>query len=129
MSFDPFNNALSTIRNASDSGRLKCTIKPASKLIGRALKVMQEHDYISAFEYVDNGKGGIFEVSLNGNINKCGAIKPRFSVSKNDFEKWEKKFLPGKNFGILLVSTSEGVISHEEAQERKTNGKLLAYIF
>jgi len=68
-------------------------------------------------------------VELIGNINKCGVIKPRFPVKKNEFEKWEKRFLPAKDFGILLVSTPKGVMSHKEAYKNGIGGRLLAYVY
>jgi len=64
-----------------------------------------------------------------GRINKCGSVKPRFPVKVSNFEDWEKKFLPSRNVGILVVSTSKGVIAHREAQEKNVGGRLLAFIY
>ena len=64
-----------------------------------------------------------------GRINKCGSIKPRFPVKVNDFEDWEKKFLPSRNVGILVVSTSKGVIAHKEAGDKNVGGRLIAYVY
>lgn len=129
MRLDPLSDALSTINNAEQSGKLKCTIPQSSKLIGRVLRVMQDNDYIRGYEYIEDGKGGKFSVRLSGNINNCGSIKPQFSAKKDEFEKWEKRFLPGKNFGLLIITTSDGVISHIEARKKGLGGKLLAYVY
>ncbi|MHC1567199.1 MAG: 30S ribosomal protein S8 [Candidatus Syntropharchaeia archaeon] len=126
---DTLANALSRIKNAEAVGKSYCMIQPASKLIGTVLKVMQDRGYIKEFEFIDDGKAGILKAKLCGRINKCGAIKPRFSVKKAEFEKWEKRFLPARNFGILIVSTPEGVMTHDEAKERELGGKLLAYVY
>lgn len=126
---DPLADALSTIKNAEAVGKQSCTIKPASKLIGNVLKVMKERGYIGEFEFVEDGKAGLYTVKLIGRINKCGAIKPRYSVSAVDFERWEKQFLPAKNFGALIVTTSKGVISQYEAREDNVGGQLLAYVY
>ena len=77
---DPLANALSVIKNAEDVGKSACVIRPASKTIGNVLKVMQDLGYIGEFEFIDDGKAGIYNVTLVGRINKCGAIKPRYSV-------------------------------------------------
>ena len=90
---------------------------------------MNEHRYIGTFEEIEDGKGGILKINLLGNINKCGVVKPRFSTKKNGFEKWEKRYLPAKDFGLLLVSTPKGVITHNEAKTQETGGKLLAYCY
>jgi small subunit ribosomal protein S8 len=129
MQSDPLNDAMSTIKNAALVGKSECVIKPSSKLIGRVLKVMQENGYINQFEFVEDGKAGIFKVKMEGRINNCGVIKPRYSVKKVDLERFEARFLPAQDFGVLIVSTTEGVISHVKAKELGVGGKLLAYVY
>src|SRR3989304_5387960 len=77
---DPLDDALSTVKNAELGGKAECHLRPASKLIGRVLEVMKEADYISTYERVEDGRGGLYRVLLKGNINNCGVIKPRFVV-------------------------------------------------
>lgn len=129
MLHDPLNDALVLIKNAERVGKSHCIVKPGSKLIGRVLQIMKEYKYIEDYEFVEDSKGGVFKVNLNGNINNCGVIKPRFSVKKVEFEKWESRYLPGQDFGVLILTTTKGVISHYKAKELNTGGKLLAYIF
>ncbi len=126
---DPLADAMSVIKNAEDVGKSECVIQPASKLIGNTLKVMADLGYIGEFEFIDDGKSGMFKVNLQGKINRCGVIKPRFSTQVLDLEKWEKRFLPSRNFGALIMSTSQGVISHVDARERGIGGQLLAYVY
>jgi len=129
MRSDPLNDAMSTIKNASTVGKSECTIRPSSKLIGRVLKVMQESGYITQFEFVEDGKAGVFKVMLQGQINNCGVIKPRYSVRKTDLEKFEARYLPAQDFGVLILTTTAGVISHAKAKELGVGGKLLAYVY
>jgi small subunit ribosomal protein S8 len=68
-------------------------------------------------------------VHLNGRINKCGAISPRYSVQLGELEYWEMQFLPSKNFGLLILSTSGGVMSHEQARKQGIGGELLGYVY
>ena len=126
---DPLNDAMVMMKNAETGGKGECRVRPASKLIGRVLKVMQDHDYIAGFEYTDDGKGGFYQVRLKGSINDCGVIKPRSSVRRNDLEKWEARYLPAQDFGLLILTTTEGVISQAAAKERGVGGKLLAYVY
>ena len=77
---DPLADALSTIKNAEIKGKGKCLIQPSSKLIGGVLNVLNEKGYIKKYEFIDDGKAGMFQVSLKGNINNCGVIKPRYSI-------------------------------------------------
>jgi small subunit ribosomal protein S8 len=104
-------------------------IQPSSKLIGRVLKVMQDHGYINQFEYIEDGKAGKFRVMLEGAINNCGVIKPRYSVKLNDIERFEARYLPAQDFGVLILTTTAGVITHDRAKELGIGGKLLAYIY
>ena len=68
-------------------------------------------------------------VHLNGRINKCGAIMPRYSVQLDELEYFEEQFLPAKNFGMLIISTSRGVMSHEQARKQGIGGELLGYVY
>lgn len=126
---DPLANALSHITNSERVGKKEVYIKPASKLIGEVLRVMQENGYIGEFEFIDDGRAGIYRVQLIGKINRAGAIKPRFPVKVAEFEKWEKRFLPAFEFGILVVSTSQGVMTNKQASEKGIGGRLIAYIY
>jgi len=128
MRHDIVSDLFSTIKNAESIGKKSCTVM-ASKLVKNILLAMQNHKYIGEFEFVDNAKGGIFRIQLLGRVNDCHVIKPRFSVGKQDFIAWEKRFLPSHSLGILIVSTPEGVISHSEAKKRTTGGKLLGYVY
>jgi small subunit ribosomal protein S8 len=129
MLIDPLADALSNMKNNEHTGNLECIIKPSSKLIGKVLKVMQDHGYIQEFEYIEDGKAGKFKVKLSGKINNCGAIRPRYPVKKDGFEKFEKRFLPARGFGILIVSTPQGIMDHEEAKRRGMGGRLIAYVY
>lgn len=126
---DTLANALATIYNNEVRGYKECVVYPASKLISRVLEVMKQYGYISDFEYVNDGRGGKIIVKLTGRINKCGAIKPRFPVKKGEFGKWEQQFLPSRDIGILIVSTSKGIMSHREAESKGLGGVLLAYVY
>ncbi len=90
---------------------------------------MQEHQYVGDYELVDNGRGGELDVALLGNINQCGIIKPRFSVKREELERYEARYLPAQDFGVLILTTTEGVVSHSKAKELGVGGKLLAYVY
>ena len=129
MQHDPLADAMSLIKNAERAGKQECLIRPSSKLIGRVLKIMQENNYIGQFEYMEDGRAGLFKVRLKGSINDCGVIKPRYSVKRMDLEKFEARYLPAQDFGVLILTTTQGVLSHVTAKELRTGGKLLAYVY
>lgn len=122
-------NGLTTIMNAEIRNKRECIIAPASNLLGQVLRVMQLNGYIGEFEFIDDGRSGKFKAQLLGRVNKCGAVKPRYAVKTDEFEIWEKRFLPSREIGILVVSTSIGVISHKEARTKHVGGRLLAFVY
>jgi small subunit ribosomal protein S8 len=125
---DPIADALSAIRNAERAGHARCQVEPASKLLGNVLDVMREAGYIGPYETAD-GSQDAYEVELLGNVNDCGVIKPRFSVKTDDLEQWESRYLPGRDFGRLIITTTKGVLDHNEAKQEGVGGKLLAYVY
>lgn len=126
---DPLADALINIKNNENASKKECIIRPASKLLKEILRIMQEKGYIGTFEFIDDGREGLFKVELLGKINECRAIKPRYAVKQSDYEKFEKRYLPSYDIGTLIVTTPQGVFTHEEAKERHTGGRLLAYIY
>jgi small subunit ribosomal protein S8 len=126
---DPLADALSIIRNAEMRGIHKCVIQPSSKLIGGVLNLLKEKGYLGNFEYIEDGKAGIYQVELLGSINNCGVIKPRYPINIREMDKWEARYLPARDFGLLILTTTEGIISHDQARKKGIGGKLLAYVY
>ena len=90
---------------------------------------MQDHGYIGSYEVQSAGRGGVLKVNLIGGLNNCGVVKPRFSVTKAEYDKFEKRFLPAKDFGLIIISTSKGIMTLKEAREKGLGGKLLAFVY
>ncbi len=125
---DTVADGLTVIKNAERIGNRDCLIK-SSKLVSNILKVMHENGYIGSFEAIENGKGGVLKVELKGKIIDIAVIKPRFAVKTDQYEKFEKRFLPARNVGLLIVSTPKGVMGHKKAKEMGLGGRLLSYIY
>ncbi|QQG39238.1 MAG: 30S ribosomal protein S8 [Candidatus Woesearchaeota archaeon] len=126
---DPIANALSLILNCEKVGKKECLLKNSSKLLVNLLSILRDKGYIGQYNLIKDGPKQYIKLNLVGNINKCGVIKPRFGVKRTGFEKFEKRFLPAKNFGFIIVSTSKGLMTHNEAKEKGFGGKLLAYCY
>ncbi len=129
MSRDVIADALVHINNCEKAAKKECRFRPASKLLGEILKVLQKEGYIGEFEYIEDSRGGEYIVQLLGKINKCKAIKPRYAVKKGDIEKFEKSFLPAYDIGVLIMSTPLGVMTNKEAKKKETGGRLIAYVY
>ncbi len=126
---DPLANVLSHILNFERTGKKTVETLDDSKVIKGVLTIMQDHGYLGAYEEIEDTKGNSLIINLIGAINKCGVIKPRFQIGKEDYEKFEKRYLPSKDFGFLIVSTNQGLMTHTEAKEKGIGGKLISYCY
>lgn len=122
-------DCLKTISNAEKRGRRQVLIRPSSKVVIKFLQKMQEHGYIGEFEIIDDHRSNKIVVDLTGRLNKCGVISPRFDVAHKDLEKWVVNLLPSRQFGHILISTTYGIMTHEEARRKKTGGKILGFFY
>ncbi|OWB55433.1 hypothetical protein B5S28_g1305 [[Candida] boidinii] len=120
-------DALNAINNAEKTGKRQVLIRPSSKVIIKFLSVMQKHGYIGEFEYIDDHRSGKIVVQLNGRLNKCGVIQPRFNVKIGDIERWTDNLLPARQFGYVILTTSAGIMDHEEARRKHVSGKILGF--
>eukprot|EP00956_Cyclotella_meneghiniana_P026846 scaffold59067_cov75-Cyclotella_meneghiniana.AAC.3 len=78
--------------------------------------------YIGEFEIIDDHRSQKIVIELNGRLNKCGVISPRFDVAVGELEKWVVNLLPSRQFGQIILSTTYGIMTHEEARRKKTGG-------
>ncbi len=129
MQMDPLVDALTKIRAYEERRRKEVIISPTSNVIQDVLATLQKAQYIGEVERIEDGRGGKFRVQLLGRINRCAGIRPRFPVKFSQITEFEKKYLPAVNFGILVLTTPEGVMSQVEAHDKGIGGRLLAYVY
>ena len=122
-------DVLKTISNAEKRGKRQVLLRPSSKVIIKFLQVMQKNGYIGDFTVLDDHRNGKIVVELIGRINKCGVISPRFDVPLKDVEKWVVNVLPSRQFGHIVMTTTFGIMDHEEARRKKTGGKILGFFY
>merc|ERR1712055_329367 len=122
-------DALKTLSNAEKRNKRQVLLRPCSKVIVKFLTVMMKHGYIGEFEIVDDHRAGKIVVNLTGRLIKCGVISPRFDVTISAIEKWTNNLLPSRQFGYIVLTTSGGVMDHEEAKRKHLGGKILGFFF
>lgn len=123
------NDALRSIVNAERRGKRQVLLRPSSKVVVKFLQVMMKNGYIGEFELVDTRCGRKIVVQLNGRVNKCGVISPRYDISHSEVEDWVGRLLPSRQFGKIVLTTATGILDHEEARRRKVGGKILGFFY
>ena len=126
MSQDVVADALNQIMNCKGAGKEYLEVNKYSKLLMNVLEIAKDNGYIEKYGLDEKEKK--IKIKL-GKINKCLAIKPRFNVTVDEIEKYMRRFLPSRNFGIILISTSKGLITQREAYEKNIGGNLIAYFY
>jgi len=129
MKNDTLNDAIAMLKDYERSGKAECLVRPNSKMLRTILHVFQKEGYIGEFEVYDDIRGGNIRVRMIKKINDCSAIKPRYPVKHSEFTLWEKRFLPSRDFGVLVVSTPKGIMSHKKAKEMGLGGRLIAFVY
>jgi small subunit ribosomal protein S8 len=125
---DTLSNALSKLLDYEKISRKECTVK-SSKILKKVLEIMHNNGYVGSYEEIKSIRGNELKVNLIGAINNCGVIKPRFSVEAGNYTKFERRYLPAQDFGVLIVSTSLGIMTHDDAKKNRTGGKLIAFCY
>ena len=113
---DWLSSLLNDLMNCKRIEKKRTVLLYPSKLILEVLEIMKKNGYIENFKIENKG---IKKVKIKiGSLNKCKSIKPRFFVKKGSYEKYIRRYLPARDFGILIVSTNKGLMTHKEAQEK-----------
>ena len=125
---DRFADAINKIKTNERIGRMQCVLY-STKLLKAVLEVMKKEAYVNDYEEYTEKHIKYVKVSLSNKINSIGVIKPRYSIQNEHIQKYEMRYIPSKDFGILILTTPQGIITNKEARERKIGGRLLAYVY
>lgn len=124
MSQDIVADTLNMMMNAKRAKKTIVETPKHSKLLMSVLAIAKLKGYVKDYKIKDD----ILRIEL-GIINGCRAIKPRYTVNVDQIEKYAKRYLPAKNLGVLIVSTSQGLMTHQTAIEKEIGGCLIAYLY
>lgn len=125
---DRFADAINTIKTHEYVGRDECVIY-STKLLKRVLDVMKEYGYIAGYEEFNERYAKKLKVKLSKKINNIGVIKPRHATTHSNIMAYEQRYIPSRDFGILIISTPSGVMTNRDARSNGIGGRLLAYVY
>ena len=124
MTVDTLTDLLNQIMNAKRRGKKTLETKKHSKLLISILALGKLKGYIKDYSLSKS----ILKIEFP-NLRKCKAILPRYTVKVPQIEKYELRYLPAKGLGILIISTSHGLLTNETAREKNIGGSLIAYMY
>ncbi len=123
-----FSNSINTIKTHEIVGKEECVLD-STKLIKAVLDAMIRESYIESYEEFSERHAKKLRVKLSKRINDIGVIKPRFSINKDMLQKYESRYVPSRDFGVLIISTPQGIMTSREIKDKNTGGRLLAYVY
>ncbi|MEL7121435.1 MAG: 30S ribosomal protein S8 [Bacteroidota bacterium] len=132
---DSIADYLTRIRNAQLAGHRIVDI-PSSNTKKRITEILYDQGYILKYKFdEENKKGtqGVIKIALKYNPNtKKPVIQKLGRISKPGLRKYAKSTeIPRiiNGLGIVIVSTSSGVMTGKQAKEKNVGGELLCYIY
>jgi len=128
---DPIADFLTRIRNASRAKHTRVDI-PASRIKGEIAKILREQGYVRDVKFVEDGKQGLLRIYLKYNDDSGPVIEGLQRVSRPGRRIYSKKgeiprVLGG--YGLVVLSTSQGILSGHEARQRGVGGEVLCQVW
>lgn len=128
---DPIADMLTRIRNAVLVRKKDVSI-PSSRMKVEIVKILKDEGYIKNFKVIDDNKQGILSVLLKyGEDKKCSITGLR-RVSKPGCRIFcTKDSIPKvlNGLGVVIVSTSRGILTGKRCEEAGVGGEVLCEIW
>lgn len=128
---DPLADMLTRIRNASTARQEKVDV-PASRLKLEVARILKEEGYIKNYKFTKDEKQGVIRIFLKYEENRRPVIEGMKRVSRPGRRIYTgadeiPKVLGG--LGITILSTSKGVMTHQEARRLNVGGEVLCCVW
>ncbi len=126
---DPIADALTIIRNANAARKEVAELKN-SKLVEGILEIFKKENFISNYKLIKDKKQGLLRVYFKYDKDGSPAILGLKRVSRPGLRIY-KKFdsLPKVygGLGVAVISTSKGLMTDNDAREKKMGGEVICY--
>lgn len=130
---DPIADMLTRLRNANSAFHDDVSM-PYSKLKQGVAEILQQEGYISSFEVTDNAPavGKTLTITLKYGRQRERSIAGVRRISKPGLRVYAKhtglpKVLGG--LGVAIISTSQGLLTDRQANQKGVGGEVLAYVW
>ena len=128
---DSIADFLTRIRNGITTRKREVNV-PSSRLKVEVAKILKEEGYIKNFKVIDDSKQGVLNISLKYGEDGASVITGLKRVSKPGCRVYctrdsVPKVLDG--LGLVIVSTSKGVLSGRKCEEIGAGGEVLCSVW
>lgn len=131
MVSDPIADMLTRIRNGQ-TARLSRVDIPKSKIKLSIAEILKAEGFIEDFRVINDKKQGVLEVKLKYDSNRTPVIEGIQRVSRPGLRDYLKALDIPKirnGLGILIMTTSKGVMTDRAAREANVGGEALAAVW
>lgn len=127
---DPIADMLTRVRNALRINRKQVNIK-ASKICKGIAAVLKEEGYIEDFDRIDDSRQGILRITLKysrDGESVIGEITRTSRPGKRIYSSVDELPYVLAGYGIVIVSTSKGVMSDRSCRQTNVGGEILCTV-
>ncbi|MEX2586288.1 MAG: 30S ribosomal protein S8 [Balneolaceae bacterium] len=131
MHTDPISDFLARIRNAQQAGHRRVDI-PASKVKRAMTKILVEKGYVNRYIDIEDGKQGVLRIFLKYDSYGKPVIREIKRISKPGLRNYSSSEDIPRSYnglGIVIVSTSRGIMTDKEAKKLNVGGEVLCSIY
>lgn len=128
---DTIADLLTRIRNASTAKHATVDV-PASNVKKAITQILTDEGYVKSFQIIEDGKQGIIRITLKYGENKAPVISGLRRISKPGLRIYSSCSDMPKvrgGLGVVIVSTSKGIMTDKKARELNVGGEILAYVW
>ncbi len=128
---DPIADLLTRIRNGCKAKMKKVDV-PASRLKREVVRILEEHRFIRKSVEIKDNKQGVLRIYLRYTKNDEPVIKGIRRVSRPGLRQYvgkEKIQRMRFSMGTTILSTSRGLMTHDEAMKEGIGGEALCYVW
>ena len=128
---DPIADMLTMVRNASSAKKETAEVR-GSILSENIIKILKREGFVTNYKLMKDTKQGILRIYLKYLKNGTPAILGLKKISKPGLRVYKKADELPKVYGglgLAIVSTSKGLLTDDEARDKKVGGEVLCYVW
>lgn len=129
-STDQIADLLTRIRNAVNVGKNEILV-PTSKLKVQVVEVLVKNGYLAGFEVTDDKPRGMLKVTINelGTNAKINEITKVSKPGRRVYSSADELPVIKSGRGMVIVSTSKGLMTGREAKKNRLGGEILVKVW